>query len=447
MRKAVSMFVNFFVAFILVVICNSSSLSEELSDVLYDAYNYYPDIAKSKKELQISEKDLKISKTDFLPSVDFSASRGKDISKTFPDTSNRNITSIDPSSFDIDVTQPLSFSKVLNLKQSKNKYRIARLSLESTTQDVLLKASKAYYTVLKDFFLLDVSKKNEENLKKKLEATEKRFEFRDVTKTDVFQAKARLAEAISKRIEAENNLEISISDFKKIVGRDPKITWFESDDKNVIKSNPKDWSKFGIIPKTPKTLEEALRVSLENNPEYVTLKLKHLNSKIDISKNNLSFAPELSLTGSVGKSLESSRAIERKDNYSVTAEVTVPLFNKGHNFLNLSKSRDTAITNLKAIESKRLELIHQVKSSWKKISSTKASIESLEISVDSNIMAVEGVSREAGVGTRTTLNILDAEKELTQSESNLVNAQYQLIINSFELLRNCGILNLSYLGF
>ena len=127
-----------------------------------------------------------------------------------------------------------------------------------------------------------------------------------------------------------------------------------------------------VLFQNSKTLEEALRVSLENNPEYVTLKLKHLNSKIDISKNNLSFAPELSLTGSVGKSLESSRAIERKDNYSVTAEVTVPLFNKGHNFLNLSKSRDTAITNLKAIESKRLELIHQVKSSWKKISSTKA---------------------------------------------------------------------------
>ena len=185
---------------------------------------------------------------------------------------------------------------------------------------------------MKDYFLLDVSKKNEENLKKKLEATEKRFEFRDVTKTDVFQAKARLAEAISKRIEAENNLEISISDFKKIVGRNPKINWFESSDKNVIKSNPKDWSKFGIIPKTPKTLKEALRISLENNPEYLTLKLQHLNSKIDISKNNLSFAPELSLTGSVGKSLESSRAIERKDNYSVTAEVTVPLFNKGHNF-------------------------------------------------------------------------------------------------------------------
>ena len=128
------MFVNFFVAFILVIICNSSTFSEELSDVLYDAYNYYPDIAKSKKELEISGKDLKISKSDFLPSIDFSASKGKDISKTFPDTSNRNITTIDPSSFDIDITQPLSYSKVLNLKQSKNQYKIARLSFESWSE-------------------------------------------------------------------------------------------------------------------------------------------------------------------------------------------------------------------------------------------------------------------------------------------------------------------------
>ena len=76
---------------------------------------------------------------------------------------------------------------------------------------------------------MDVSKKNEGNLIKKLDATEKRFEFKDVTKTDVFQAKARLAEAVSKRIQAENNLDISVSDFKNLVGREPNINWYENE--------------------------------------------------------------------------------------------------------------------------------------------------------------------------------------------------------------------------
>ena len=134
--------------------------------------------------------------------------------------------------------------------------------------------------------------------------------------------------------------------------------------------------------------------------------------------------------GLVGKSLKSSRTLERKDSYEVTASVSLPIFNKGHNFFNLEKSKNSAISSFKSLESKKLDLMFQIQSTWKKIESTKSSIGSLELSVESNMMAVEGVTKEAGVGTRTTLNILDAEKELTQSESNLVNAQFQLIISS-----------------
>ena len=127
--------------------------------------------------------------------------------------------------------------------------------------------------------MLDVSKKNEENLIKKFEATEKRFEFRDITKTDVFQAKARLAEATSKRIEAENNLDISISDFETVVGRKPDINWFESNNTQVTTANPKDWSKFGVLPKIPSTLEQSINVGLKNNPDYVQTLIQFENAK------------------------------------------------------------------------------------------------------------------------------------------------------------------------
>ena len=139
--------------------------------------------------------------------------------------------------------------------------------------------------------MLDVSQKNEDNLKKKLEAAEKRFEFRDVTKTDVFQAKASLAEAISKRIEAENNLDISISDFKNLVGRDPNINWYENQDKKITSSNPKDWSKFGEIPKIPNSLNQSIDIGLANNPEYNQLKIELDKEKQVfgfIKKSNLS---------------------------------------------------------------------------------------------------------------------------------------------------------------
>ena len=300
------------------------------------------------------KKDLQISKTDFLPSIEFSASQARNLSKTFPDTSKRNFTGVNPTSFDIDLTQPLSYSKVINLKQAKNSLKISNLKDKSVIQNVLFRASKAYYTVLKDYFLLDVSKKNEENLTKKLEATEKRFEFRDITKTDVFQAKARLAGATSKRIEAENNLDISISDFETVVGRKPDINWFKSNDTKIITSNPKDWSKFGDLPKIPNTLEESIATSLKKNPDYVQTLIQYENAKFDIKKSSLNFTPEFSVSGTVAKSLESSRSIERKDSYSVTASVTLPIFNKGHNILNREKSKNSAsqVLSMKAMETK-----------------------------------------------------------------------------------------------
>ena len=431
--------------FAYLIISFSFSNAEDLKTVLKDAYNFFPDIQKSQSELKNAKKDLQISKTDFLPSIEFSASQGRNLSKSFPDTSDYNYTGTNPTSFDIDLTQPLSFTKTINLKQARNSLKITDLKDKSVTQNVLFRASKAYYTVLKDYFLLDVSKKNEENLIKKLEATEKRFEFRDITKTDVFQAKARLAEATSKRIEAENNLDISISDFATVVGRKPDINWLDSSETEITSSNPKDWSKFGDLPKIPSTLEQSIDVGLRNNPDYVQTLIQYENAKFDIKKSNLNFTPEFSVSGSVGKALDSSRSLERKETYSVTAEVTVPIFNKGHNILNLEKSKNSAIASMKSMETKKLDLTFQIQSAWKKIESTKSSITSLQISVESNLMAVEGVSKEAGVGTRTTLEILDAEKEVTQSESNLVNAQFQLIISSFELLKLCGLLNFSYL--
>ena len=80
-------------------------------------------------------------------------------------------------------------------------------------------------------------------------------------------------------------------------------------------ANPKDWSKFGEIPKIPKSLEDSLKTGLEKNPDYRKLKLQLINSKLDVRKNNLNFAPEFSLSGSVGKSLDPSRTVERTDSY------------------------------------------------------------------------------------------------------------------------------------
>ena len=419
--------------------------SETLEDTLIDSYKYYPDINKSKLDLKNKIKEVVISKTDFLPSVELSMSQGRKITESFPDTSNYGYDALNPSTIDIDISQPLGSSKFLSFESAKNNLKAQRFADKSIIQDVLLRASKAFYTVLKERFLLDVAIKNETTLNTKLVATEQRFEFKSVTKTDVFLAKAGLEKAISERIEAENNLEIAISEYVAVVGREPDINWKKKNKEKITSNNPIDWLKFGKIPNLPTSLNESLELAFLNNPDLNKLRFELKNSKIQIRSNTLNFFPEFSISGSYGKSMESSRTIERKDSFEVTANLSMPLFNKGHNFFNLEKSRNTAMISQRKIESKKINLQHEVKSAWKKIESLKSSIKALEASVESNLVAFEGVEQEAGVGTRTTFDILSAQQALTDAESNLVNAKFQLINSSFDLLQACGLLTFNYL--
>ena len=114
-------------------------------------------------------------------------------------------------------------------------------------------------------------------------------------------------------------------------------------------------------------------------------------------------------------------------------------------FIESEKSKDSSLAKQEAVQSKKINLIHEVKSSWKKMESLKSSILSLEVSVESNQVALDGVTKEAGVGTRTTIEILDAEKELTQAEAKLVNSRFQLITSAYSLLKSCGLLSFEYL--
>ena len=72
-----------FLLFFLLISEFSSLGAEDLKSVLKDAYNFFPDIKKSQTEFENSKKDLQISKTDFLPSIEFSASQARNLSKSF----------------------------------------------------------------------------------------------------------------------------------------------------------------------------------------------------------------------------------------------------------------------------------------------------------------------------------------------------------------------------
>ena len=83
---------------------------------------------------------------------------------------------------------------------------------------------------------------------------------------------------------------------------------------------------------------------------------------------------------------------------------------------------------------------------WEALESARAQIESRQAQVDSSNIALEGVRQEALVGSRTTLDVLDAEQELLDAQVNLATAVRNESTATFQLLSAIGSLSPQFLG-
>jgi outer membrane protein len=93
---------------------------------------------------------------------------------------------------------------------------------------------------------------------------------------------------------------------------------------------------------------------------------------------------------------------------------------------------------LQQIEDARRQAIEQATQGWEQLVANRARIVSLESEIRANEIALEGVQQEALVGTRTVLDILDAEQELLDSRVNLVRARRDEYAAVFALLAAVG---------
>src|SRR6185312_13120306 len=172
----------------------------------------------------------------------------------------------------------------------------------------------AFLNVVRDQNLLEVSRNNELVLRRQLEATRDRFRVGEVTRTDVAQAEAALAQAIAQRITAEGNLETSRSLYSRAVGHPPERLLMPSE-----------------RPALPATREEALELAATNNLDVISAMFTEASARDNVDLIRGQLLPQVSITGTVGRIISPSvqQSGVRPDAASVVAQMTVPLYEAG----------------------------------------------------------------------------------------------------------------------
>jgi TolC family type I secretion outer membrane protein len=406
--------------------------AETLIEALGKAYLYNPTLQASRAQLRATDELVPQALSGYRPTVSVNGSIGaQSITNDGGDRtarSSRNLGFGAPGEVDLTINQPLyrGGQTEASVGQAEATVRAQRAELIQVEQSVLLQAITAYLDVLRDQSIVELDKNNVIVLERQLEATKDRFEFGEVTKTDVSQAEARLSGAIAERVRAEGQLEASRAVYRQIVGDSPgTLTW----------------------PQTPAELppdEASARTAAESyNPgvisaEYVAVAAEH---GVDVVTSQLN--PQVSLQGQLRTEYDTGTEFEngRTDTGTIIAQVTIPLYQAGDTESRVREAKQTVRQRRDQIDEQRRSAAQTATAAWQALAAARAQISAFQDEVKSNEVALEGVQQEQEVGYRTVLDVLDAQQELLTSQVNLVRAQHDEIVAAFQVIAAVGRLN------
>jgi outer membrane protein len=403
--------------------------AESLKEALGIAYQGNPTLLAKRAELRATDEGVPQAISQWRPSLTASSSSGK--TETISSTRTESKLHFNPHSASLTLSQSLySGGKTLAaIGSAENAVLAGRAALLGVEQTILLDAVKAYVNVYRSSAVLDLRINNEAVLKRQLEATSDRFQVGEITRTDVNQAEARLAKTTADRIQAEGDLVTSRATYQNVIGKVP-----------VNLSSPT------MELNLPSSAEEAIKLALAQNPDVVSAEFNQRASENNIDTVKSELLPSLDLTGTASRSLNASGLKTSLETYSAKLTLSMPLYSSGSVFSRLRSARQTASKRMQEIDSARRKTTESATRAWQTLQTSRARIDSINVQIRASEVALEGVQREASVGSRTVLDVLDAEQELLDAKVSIVTAKRDETIAKFELKSAIGELTATQLA-
>jgi TolC family type I secretion outer membrane protein len=406
---------------VLMTVAASSAWSDSLDDALVSAYTTNPTLDAARAQLRAIDEGVPQALSNYRPTVTGIGSIGKSDVTTKSSFFSQSA-GLTPRAATVDINQPVyrGGRTEAQTDQAENTVYAGRSQLLATEQDVLLAAATAYADVYRDQAVLDLNINNEQVLRRQLQATQDQFQVGEVTRTDVSQAEARLAAATAGRIQAEGNLESSRAVYLNVVGVAPgKLT------------------EPPALKDLPANREEAIALS-ENNPTVIAANFTELAARDNVHLASGELLPTVSLDAQYDHQDETSSLNSFGESTSITAQMSVPLYPGGATYSRIRQAKQTVMQRRKEIEAARRNASQQATQAWDLLTAARARVKSFEAQIRANEIALEGVRQEATVGSRTVLDILNAEQELFGSQVNHVTAQHDTFVAGMQLKSAIG---------
>ncbi len=413
----------------------SNAFSVTLYDALNQTYQNNIQLNAERENIKASEEDVNISKADYKPSLTLSGSKSIEDTNKLTNQSGGDaiISDVDPLTTSIKLEQTiLDFGRDITLKKNITALDLAKAKLVKKEQDILHSAINAFTNLILTRETLEINEQNLNLLIRQVENDKIRRDRGQITNTDLAQSESSLAGAQAQFAKSKSDLLISKLNYENIIGKinDPKQLQKNS---NAI---------IGI----PRTLNEALNLSKQNNPDILIAKLDLEKSEKDLAISESDLKPTASLSLQRSYTDDLNATVDEKEQDILKATLSWPFYSGG-------KKRSTINKNSNLTTRKRLLLDDAVRtnetnvaSAWSSLQSSESFLSSVKIQVRSSQIAYEGIAAEYERGSRNTLDVIQSNALLLSAQISLANSEKNYLMAQYNLLKAVGLLNSQYLN-
>jgi outer membrane protein len=401
-----------------------TAAADTLRDALVATYQHNPTLTAQRESLKATDASVAIARAAGRPQIGVSAGLNRNLARTgILDNGGKGPTL----SVGADLSLPLFTGGAVknSVRAAQTRVEAGRATLRAVEGDVFVQAVGSYMDVIRDRAIVELNHNNVKVLDTNLEATQDRFKIGDLTRTDVAQSEARLQLGRSQLAQAQGRLTASEATYRQVIGHAPG-----------------DLAPPPPLPPLPTTAEEAVRIALTNNPDILAVTRQSVAAGYDVRVAQASRLPTVSGVVSNtyvnqlgGGTLGYSSTGTQTD---VGLNLRLPLFQGGLPAARIRQSQAIQGQLTEQVVGTERAVVQATDASFAGYEAAQKSIQAETVAVQANELALEGSRAEQSVGTRTVLDVLNAEQELLNSQVALVSAKRDAYVAGFQLLNAMG---------
>lgn len=332
----------------------------------------------------------------------------------------------------LQLRQPLYRPAVLaQIKQARAQVQDADAVLDVNENDLLERVAQAYFDALLGQVQLDLASAQKTAFAAQLQSAQKGFAAGVGMRTDVDEAQARMDLAHAQVLQAQQALDLARRRLALLLGVPVA---------QLVQLADLDTQRFAPSAPVPTSAEQWIALAEESSPQLQALRARLRAAQAEVDKAQAGHKPTLDVVATVSRSdSDSVTSINTvyKQKY-VGVQLNVPLYSGGYVSSTVRQALAEVQRMQQTLEAAQRDLSNQVYEQFSAMTEGVLRIAALEQAVRSAQQALLSSQKSLQAGVRTTVDVLNAEQQLTVAQRDLAQARYGYVLAHLKLQMLAG---------